>query len=176
MANLLCLILLALTKLGILLVVVCLGVPVLFASGIAILAFMAERELREKEGAPDARAGFAHGLLTTLCRFKDFCQNRLKTIFQSACSRKTEREDLAGRLRRIADELEGMQGLVLFPGWDDAHATDEEMERAIEIRSAARAILAEDYRGEPIAPDASTRITKKSLAALLYYVADMACE
>jgi hypothetical protein len=72
------------------------------------------------------------------------------------------------RLRGVARHLEAEQDAeektVLFPGWHEGF--EEESEPL--IRSAARAILAEG-----VGPDDGTYISKKEMAALLQYIADM---
>lgn len=85
------------------------------------------------------------------------------------------------RLRQAANRLEsedaerlssGKDNTVLFPGWDEPF---EEMEAGgqapagVMIREAARAILA-----ETVAPDDGTRVTRRALAELMRYIADMA--
>ena len=72
------------------------------------------------------------------------------------------------RLRDVAKRLDADQDAdektVLFPGW---HQGDEETNELL-VRAAAKAILAEG-----IEPDEGTYISKKELAALIQYIADM---
>jgi hypothetical protein len=66
--------------------------------------------------------------------------------------------------KHLASDSEADTKTVLFPGW---HAGFEE-EREPLIKEAAAAILAEG-----IEPDEGTYISKRELAALLHYIADM---
>ena len=71
-------------------------------------------------------------------------------------------------LRAISTEIDqdilSQFKFVYFPGWDKTIEGSQENL----IREAARAILADN-----ISPDNGTFVSRKSLSALIHYVADM---
>ena len=78
------------------------------------------------------------------------------------------REETVEKLREISKDLDSDPlseiKKVLFPGWDE----EVENEQELLVKEAAAAILANG-----ISPDEGTRVSQKSLAALIHYIADM---
>jgi hypothetical protein len=78
------------------------------------------------------------------------------------------RNESVEKLREISNDLDSDPlseiKKVLFPGWDKEFENEQELL----VKEAAEAILANG-----ISPDEGTHVSQKTIAALIYYIADM---
>jgi hypothetical protein len=78
--------------------------------------------------------------------------------------------DVTVLCRAAADKLDSESNRdtpILFPGWDDENASEDERRQCDAIRRVAEAIISRDD------PDHGSTVTCGELALLVHYIADM---